>query len=67
QTVGKTNAYYVLGEKKSGWADIDTNTIQWDMKVSNAFKITVYIHSANGLKQLKYSDSNTPSRDLLMV
>jgi hypothetical protein len=61
QTVGKTKAYYVLGEKNSGWADIDTNTIQWDMKASNAFKITVYIRSANGLKQLKYSDSNSIS------
>jgi hypothetical protein len=64
QTVGKTNAYYVLGEKNSGWADIDTNTIQWDMKVSKAFKITVYIRSANGLRELKYSDSNTPSNGL---
>ncbi|KIM08802.1 MAG: hypothetical protein KU29_03525 [Sulfurovum sp. FS06-10] len=54
-----SDTYFVLGDKNSGWANNDSNTIQWSMNTTNTFKITILVKTTNGTRYIKYDDSNT--------
>jgi|GEM_PF-3154747 len=54
-----SDTYFVLGDKNSGWANNDSNTIQWSMNTTNTFKITILVETTNGTRYIKYDDSNT--------
>ncbi len=55
-----STTYFVLGDKNKniGWANSEANGIQWDMKVSDNFKITIYVETTNGSRLMKYDDAN---------